>query len=89
MERVAICYSIYEDQKKGGQTIAQVQDPLFRVFAGEQEVFRLKLEDLRVEKTLVAAEVYRYKGQWKLNFVGAGYRDGLRRLCESYGIEVE
>lgn len=89
VERVAICYSIYEDQKKGGQTFAQVQDPLFRVFAGEQEVFRLKLEDLRVEKTLVAAEVYRYKGQWKLNFVGAGYRDGLRRLCESYGIEVE
>lgn len=89
VERLAICYSIYEDREKGGQTFAQVQAPLFRVFAGEQEIFRLKLEDLRVEKTLVAAEVYRYKGQWKLNFVGAGYRDGLRRLCESCGVEVE
>ena len=49
----------------------------------------MKPEDLSVEKTLVAVEVYRYKGQWKLNFVASGYRDGLRRLCESYGVEVQ
>ena len=89
MERLAICYSIYESGEGASPTFAQVQEPLLRIFAGEEEVFRLKLEDLRVEKTLVAVEVYRYKGQWKLNFVGAGYRDGLRRLCESYGVEVE
>ena len=89
VERLAICYSIYEGGEGASHTFAQVQEPLLRIFAGEEEVFRLKLEDLRVEKTLVAVEVYRYKGQWKLNFVGAGYRDGLRRLCESYGVEVE
>ena len=89
VERLAICYSIYEGGEGASPTFAQVQEPLLRIFAGEEEVFRLKLEDLRVEKTLVAVEVYRYKGQWKLNFVGAGYRDGLRRLCESYGVEVE
>lgn len=87
VERVAFCYSIYGDDPR--KNFAQVREPMLRIFAGDQEVCRLKLEDLRVEKTLVAAEAYRYKGQWKLKFVGAGYQDGLRRLCEEYGVDVE
>lgn len=89
VERLAVCYSIYEDGKGEGRNFSQVQDPMLRMFLGEEEICRLKLEDLQVERTLVAVEIYRYKGQWKMNFVGAGYRDGLRRLCESYGVEVE
>ena len=44
---------------------------------------------LNLEKTVVALEFYRYKGDWKVQFVGAGYHSGLRTLCESYGVEVE
>lgn len=87
VERLAFCYSIYGDDP--GKNFSRVQEPVLRVFAGEREACRLKLEDLRVEKTLVAMEAYRYKGEWKLKFVGAGYREGLRRLCEDYGVEVE
>ncbi|MCI8398816.1 MAG: hypothetical protein HFF90_05395 [Oscillibacter sp.] len=87
VERVAVCYSVYGDDPR--KNFSQVRDPLLRVFSGSRELCRMKPEDLSVEKTLVAVEVYRYKGQWKLNFVASGYRDGLRRLCESYGVEVE
>ncbi len=86
IERIAVCWSVYGDEPE--KNFSQVQKPVLRIFSGERELCRLKLEDLQV-KTLVAVEVYRYKGAWKLNFVGAGYRDGLRRLCGSYGVEVE
>lgn len=86
VERIAVCWSVYGDEPE--KNFSQVQEPVLRIFSGERELCRLKLENLEV-KTLVAVEVYRYKGAWKLNFVGAGYRDGLRRLCESYGVEVE
>lgn len=87
VERIAVCYSVYGDDP--GRNFSLVREPLLRVFSGAKELCRLKLDQLSVEKTLVAAEVYRYKGQWKVNFVASGYRDGLRRLCESYGVEVE
>lgn len=87
VERIAVCYSIYGDEP--GKNFSQVREPVLRLFAGERELCRLKLDHLTVEKTLVAVEVYRHKGQWKINFVASGYRDGLRRLCESYGVDVE
>ncbi len=87
VERIAVCYSVYGDDPQ--KNFSLLKEPLLRVFSGEKELCRLKLDELSIEKTLVAVEIYRYKGQWKLNFVASGYRDGLRRLCESYGVEVE
>lgn len=87
VERIAVCCSIYGDEP--GKNFSQVREPLLRLFVGEKELCRLVLDHLTIEKTLVAVEVYRHKGQWKINFVASGYRDGLRRLCESYGVDVE
>ena len=87
VERIAVCYSIYGEEPS--KNFSQVQEPLLRLFAGQRELCRMKLEHLSIERTLVAVEIYRHKGQWKVNFVASGYRDGLRRLCESYGVEVE
>ena len=47
------------------------------------------LENLTQERTLVSAELYRWKNSWKFRAVSAGYRDGLAELCARYGIEVE
>lgn len=85
--RVAICYSVYGEEAR--QNFSRVDAPLVRLFQGGGELCRFSLSELRGEKTVVALELYRHKGGWKLNFVGAGYRSGLRRLCESYGIQVE
>lgn len=87
VEKVAICFSIYGDDT--AQNFSLVDTPIVRVFADERELYRFKLEDLKVEKTVVAVEVYRYKGDWKINFVGTGYQNGLKQLCESFGVNVE
>ncbi|MCI8864079.1 MAG: hypothetical protein HFG60_02160 [Lachnospiraceae bacterium] len=87
VNKIAICFSIYGDGP--GQDFSLVEAPALRVFDGEKERYRFPLSGLEREKTVVALEIYRYKGDWKFNFVGAGYHSGLKRLCESYGVEVE
>ncbi len=87
VERIAVCYSIYGDDPR--QNFSLVREPAIRIFHGEAELYRFPLAELEAEKTVVAAEIYRYKGEWKMNFVGAGYHSGLRQLCEGYGVEVE
>ncbi len=87
VEKVAVCMSIYDDQS--GSDFSCIDDPIIRIFADEKEQFRFSLTDLSQEKTVVAVEFYRYKGEWKVNFVGGGFRLGLDSLCRDYGVEVE
>lgn len=87
VDKVVVCYSIYSEEEE--KTFSLVEEPMIRVICGEQELYRFELSGLNIEKTVVAVELYRYKGEWKLNFIGAGYKSGLRQLCESYGVDVE
>ena len=87
VNKIAVCYSIYGDESS--QNFSKVMSPTIRIFGGDKEVYRFELKDLTEEKTVVATEIYRYKGEWKLNFVGAGYNSGLKQLCEGYGVNVE
>lgn len=84
--KIAVCFSVYGDTQKN---ISSVKEPAVRIFGGGKEMYGFELSGLSDEKTFVAVELYRYKGEWKLNFVGAGYKSGLKKLCESYGVEVE
>ena len=45
-------------------------------------------EGLNVETAVVVAEVYRHKGDWKFNAVGAGFSGGLEALCKNFGVDV-
>ena len=87
VSKIAVCYSIYGDDSS--QNFSKVMSPMIRIFGGDKEVYRFELKDLLEEKTVVATEIYRYKGEWKMNFVGAGYNSGLKQLCEAYGVNVE
>lgn len=87
VSKIAVCYSIYGDESS--QNFSKVKSPMIRIFGGDKEVYRFELKDLTEEKTVVATEIYRYKGEWKMNFVGAGYNSGLKQLCEGYGVNVE
>lgn len=87
VSKIAVCYSIYGDDSS--QNFSKVISPMIRIFGGDKEVYRFELKDLTKEKTVVATEIYRYKGEWKMNFVGAGYNSGLKQLCEGYGVNVE
>lgn len=87
VSKIAVCYSIYGDESS--QNFSKVVSPMIRIFGGDKEVYRFELKDLTEEKNVVATEIYRYKGEWKMNFVGAGYNSGLKQLCEGYGVNVE
>ena len=87
VERIAVCMSIYDDQS--GTDFSCIEEPVLRLFSEEKEQFRFSLDELKEEKTVVAAEIYRYKGEWKVNFVGGGFKLGLDSLCRDYGVEVE
>ncbi len=85
--KIVICYSVYGNDPS--QNFSQVFEPALRIYNGRREIYRFDLCNLARMKTIVAAEIYRYKGEWKLNCVGAGYQHGIRRLCRDYGVNVE
>lgn len=87
VEKIAVSFSIYGDNPL--ENFSLVNSPIVRIFSNEKEIYRYKLKGLNMEKTVVAVEIYRYKGEWKLACVGNGYNDGLKTLCECYGVEVE
>lgn len=87
IEKVAVCMSVYEDQS--GTDFSCIDEPIIRVFSDQKEQFRFTLDDLTQEKTVVAVEFYRYKGEWKVNFIGGGFKLGLDSLCREYGVDVE
>lgn len=85
--KIAVCFAIYGDDRN--LNFSLVESPVLHMFANQNEICQFRLENLFNEKTVVAVELYRYKNQWKINCIGSGYTDGLKRLCESFGIEVD
>lgn len=87
VQRISVVYSVYA----GGpaRSFAQVRNARVAIFSRGRERIAFALDGLTSETTIVAVEIYLYKGEWKLCAVGAGYRDGMARLCNHYGIEVE
>lgn len=85
--KIAVCFAIYGDDSS--LNFSLVESPVIHIFTNQNEICQFPLENLFTEKTVVAVELYRYKNQWKINCIGSGYRDGLKRLCESFGIEVD
>lgn len=87
IQRIAIAYSIYAGG--AGKNFSQVRAPRVALISQGRERIAFTMDGLSGETTVVALEFYIYKGEWKLSAVGAGYRDGMARLCNHYGIEVE
>jgi stress response protein SCP2 len=87
IEKIAICYVIYQEGAVRCD-FSQVRNPTMRVYAdGSELVF--PIDGLKDEQAIVAAEIYRHHAGWKMRFIGAGYKQGLEKLCGEYGIDVE
>jgi stress response protein SCP2 len=86
VQTISIAYSIYGDNPN--KNFSKVINPTIRLLSDGNEKIRYSPKDLFIETTIVFIELYRYKNEWKINTVGSGYRDGLKRLCESYGLSV-
>lgn len=85
--KIVVAFAVYEDENKPSASFAEVRNPLARIWMDEDKVYDFGLS-LGLEKVVNMLEIYRHKGEWRIKFVGAGYKNGLRMLCEEYGVEV-
>jgi len=91
IERIAFTITINDSEKKA-QSFKHVQDIAVRIFNEEtnEDILSYNISGaFTVETAIVAAEIYRYKDEWKFNAIGSGFEGGLAALCENFGISVE
>lgn len=88
IENIVVAFAVYEDENNPSASFAEIRNPLARLWMDEDNIYDFRLS-LGLEKVVNILEVYRHKGEWKIKFVGAGFKNGLRMLCEQYGIDVE
>lgn len=91
IERIAIAVTIYDAEKRN-QNFGQVSNAYIHIVdtTTNTELLRYDLgEDYSIETSMVVGEIYRYKGEWKFNAVGSGFKGGLRSLCLNYGVNLE
>ncbi|MCH5204904.1 MAG: TerD family protein [Oscillospiraceae bacterium] len=86
IKKITFAYSIYAGGEK--MNFSMVRNPRISLWTDRERV-SFVMNELNDVTTAVALEFYIYKGEWKISAVGAGYRDGMARLCESCGIQVE
>lgn len=87
IEKIAFVFSIYNP--KENDNFSKVSEPFISVCQNRSELFRYAAFDLFAETTIIFMSIYRYNSKWKLNTVGQGYREGLKRLCSQYGLNVQ
>lgn len=86
VKRIVVAYSVYSGDAR--RNFSRVSAPVLSLYAQGRERVSFPIDGLTNEITIVAAELYIYKGEWRLSAVGSGYRDGLVKLCSQYGIEA-
>lgn len=86
VEKVAVVFAIYGERPQ--DNFSKLAEVALQIKVSNKEIWRFPIIDLTVERTIVAAQLYRYRGQWKLNAIGSGYAQGLERLLREYGLEV-
>lgn len=86
IQRISIAYSVYSGDSV--KNFSQVREPRVALFSQGRERVRFDITGLTNEITIIAMELYIYRGEWRISAVGAGYRDGLVKLCSRYGIEA-
>lgn len=87
VRKIALAYSIYAGSTNNCFSV--VKNPRVAIFDDDTECVSFEMDGLTRESTVIALELYLYKGEWKISAVGAGYNDGMAKLCNRYGIEVE
>lgn len=91
IERIAIAVTIYDADNRN-QNFGQVSNAYIHIgdTTTNTELLRYDLEeDFSYETSMVVGEIYRYKGEWKFNAVGSGFKGGLKSLCLNYGVNLD
>ena len=88
--KISFSLTIYDaDERKqnfgGTKIFARIVDETTR-----KEILHFDLTDnFTIETAVIIGEIYRHKGTWKFNAVGAGFSGGLKALCKNFGLEVD
>ncbi|HHC25355.1 MAG TPA: TerD family protein, partial [Desulfobacterales bacterium] len=91
IQTLAITVTIDEADERG-QNFGQISNAYLSVIdaASGKEILSYPFaEHLSVETAIVVTEIYRYKGEWRINAIGRGFKGGLEALCDNYGIETK
>lgn len=91
MDKIVVTVTIYDAEKRN-QNFGQVSNAYIHIVntANGSELLRYDLgEDFSIETSVVVGEIYRYKGEWKFNAIGSGFKGGLKSLCLNYGVDME
>lgn len=87
VEKISLTATIYDADKRK-QNFSMIRGATLKIFGTRGLIATFPLENFSVETAIVLGSVYRYKGAWKFNAVGAGFSGGLAALCNDFGIEV-
>jgi tellurium resistance protein TerD len=91
VDRVVIVVSIDQADVRG-QNFGQIRGAYCRVLNQDtdQEVVRYDLsEDAAPETSMIFAEIYRNRAEWKFRAVGQGYATGLHGIATDFGISLD
>lgn len=91
VDRVVIVVSIDQADARH-QNFGQVRDAYCRVVNQDTdaEVVRYDLsEDAAAETSMIFAEVYRNRGEWKFRAIGQGYASGLYGIATDFGVVLD
>ncbi|ADU24155.1 TerD family protein [Ruminococcus albus] len=86
INKLAVAFAIYGDVE--GQAFGKVNKPVVRISCGGKELCSYELSGLDDERSVVAMEIYNNNG-WKAKTIGLGFRQALKTLCGSYGVDVK
>ena len=87
IKKIATTLTIYSEHN-----FSQVKSAKVRImeYCNNKELLQFDFgSNLSNETAIVIGEIYRHKGEWKFNAVGAGFNGGLEALCKHFGVEVE
>ena len=91
VDRIVIVVSIDQAEERR-QNFGQIRDAFCRVVNQDtdHEVVRYDLsEDAASETSMIFAEIYRNRREWKFRAVGQGYATGLRGIATDFGISLD
>lgn len=91
VDRIVIVVSI-DNAVERHQNFGQIRGAFCRVVNQDtdREVVRYDLsEDAAAETSMIFAEIYRNRGEWKFRAVGQGYATGLYGIATDFGISLD
>ena len=89
--KISFAVTVYESEKRR-QNFRKVKNAYIRIVdkSNNKELLRYNLnEDFSVETAVIVGELYRNKGEWKFNAIGAGFSGGLEAIGRNFGLKTE